>query len=73
MSERNPCKVEPEQMRKELLDAGWLKINDRIWEAPAGSRCSGYFLGPYGAWQAMRGSANATVVRRADEAQEVPK
>ncbi len=66
MSERDPRveEVSIEQMKTELMLAGWIKVNSKIWKAPIGKGPAGYWLGPYGAWKAMRRVANATVVRR---------
>lgn len=43
-----------EQQIAELKDAGWIPVTKRCWKAPAGSGCGGYFLGPHGAWKAMK-------------------
>ncbi len=34
----------------ELLAAGWKKVRGHVWKAPIG----GYFMGPHGAWKAMK-------------------
>jgi hypothetical protein len=39
-----------EQQIKELKAAGWVKVRGHVWKAPIG----GYFLGPHGAWLAMK-------------------
>lgn len=42
-----------EQQIAELIAAGWLPIRGsarKTWKAPVG----GYFLGPHGAWLAMK-------------------
>lgn len=49
-----------EQQIVELGFAGWIRINSRIWKAPIG----GYFLGPHGAWLAMK--RRCAEVNRAD-------
>jgi hypothetical protein len=39
-----------EQMKRELLAAGWKRTTAHCWKEPGG----GYFLGPYGAWKVMK-------------------
>lgn len=39
----------------QLKAAGWKRINRSMWKAPVG----GYFLGPHGAWKAMKRRAGA--------------
>jgi hypothetical protein len=39
-----------EQMKAELAAAGWEQVKHFLWKAPVG----GYFIGPYGAWKAMK-------------------
>lgn len=46
--------VSIEQQIAELKAAGWIPLNIKCWRAPAGSGCAGYFLGPHGAWKAMK-------------------
>jgi hypothetical protein len=44
------CKqTQPEQMRVQLLAAGWRPVSQSIWKHPNGS----LYLGPYGAWKKM--------------------
>ena len=44
------CKeTPPEQMRVQLLAAGWKPVNQSIWKHPNGS----LHMGPYGAWKKM--------------------
>ena len=43
-----------EQQIAELKAAGWIPLTRTCWKAPAGSGCAGVFLGPYGAWKAMK-------------------
>ena len=43
--------IDTEQMRRELLEAGWIAERHWRWRAPDG----GLYLGPYGAWKAMKG------------------
>ena len=40
-----------EEQIKELLAAGWKRVRWNIWKSPAGN----LFLGPHGAWRAMKG------------------
>lgn len=40
---------------EQLKAAGWKRINRSMWKAPVGS----YFLGPHGAWKAMKRRAGA--------------
>jgi hypothetical protein len=42
-------KTAPEQMRVQLLAAGWKPINQSVWKHPNGS----LHIGPYGAWKKM--------------------
>lgn len=46
--------VSIEQQIAELKAAGWIPLTGKCWKAPAGSGCAGYFLGPHGAWKAMK-------------------
>lgn len=39
-----------EQQIAELKAAGWIRVRRTLWKAPIG----GYFLGPHGAWKAMK-------------------
>lgn len=39
-----------EQQEAELLAAGWIRVRRTLWKAPVG----GYFLGPHGAWLAVK-------------------
>jgi hypothetical protein len=41
-----------EQQIEELKAAGWVPVRHDLWKAPIG----GYFLGPHGAWLAMKRS-----------------
>lgn len=34
----------------ELKAAGWIHVRRYVWKAPVG----GYFIGPHGAWKAMK-------------------
>jgi hypothetical protein len=45
-----------EQQIAELKAAGWIPLTRTCWKAPAGSGCAGCFLGPHGAWKAMKRS-----------------
>jgi hypothetical protein len=42
-------KTPPEQMKVQLLAAGWKAVNQHIWKHPNGS----LHLGPYGAWKKL--------------------
>lgn len=42
------------QQIAELKAAGWTPLTRTCWIAPAGSGCAGCFLGPHGAWKAMK-------------------
>ena len=44
------CPPTIEQQIAELKAAGWIPITRTTWKAPVG----GYFLGPHGAWKAMK-------------------
>ena len=46
-----------EEQAEQLKAAGWVHVRGRLWKAPVG----GYFMGPHGAWTAMksREAANA--------------
>jgi hypothetical protein len=50
------CVNEPtiKQQVAELKAAGWIPLTRFCWKAPAGSGCAGVFLGPHGAWKAMK-------------------
>ncbi len=39
-----------EQMKTELTLAGWKSVRRTLWKSPD----RGYFLGPFGAWKAMK-------------------
>jgi hypothetical protein len=39
-----------EEQVAELKAAGWIHVRRHIWKAPIG----GYFIGPHGAWKAMK-------------------
>ncbi len=39
-----------EEMIDQLKAAGWKHVRGHLWKAPAG----GYFMGPFGAWAAMK-------------------
>jgi hypothetical protein len=41
--------TEPEQMKVQLIAAGWRPKTQHIWQHPNGS----LHLGPYGAWKKM--------------------
>ena len=43
-----------DQQVAELKEAGWILLTRTCWKAPSGSGCAGYFLGPHGAWKAMK-------------------
>lgn len=43
-----------EQQISELKAAGWIPLTRTCWKAPAASGCAGCFLGPHGAWKAMK-------------------
>jgi hypothetical protein len=44
------CKeTPPEQMRIQLLAAGWTPVNQSVWRHPDGT----LHIGPYGAWKKM--------------------
>jgi hypothetical protein len=44
------CKeTPPEQMRIQLLAAGWTPVNQSVWRHPDGT----LRIGPYGAWKQM--------------------
>ena len=44
------CKAtQPEEMRIQLIAAGWKPMTQHIWKHPNGS----LHLGPYGAWKKM--------------------
>lgn len=44
------CKeTPPEQMKIQLLAAGWKPVNQSVWRHPNGSM----HMGPYGAWKKM--------------------
>ena len=49
-----------EQQIAELKANGWIPLTSRCWLAPKGSGCAGYFLGPHGAWKAMKRAAGAS-------------
>ncbi len=38
------------EQASQLKLAGWVYVKGNVWKAPYG----GYFLGPYGAWLAMK-------------------
>lgn len=44
--------VEPtiDEQVAQLKAAGWICVRRTLWKAPIG----GYFLGPHGAWKAMK-------------------
>lgn len=50
-------KVCVEKQIAELKAAGWVQIGYHLWKAPIG----GYFVGPYGAWLAMKRRTERTV------------
>lgn len=39
-----------EKQIEQLEAAGWVRVRRNLWKAPVG----GYFLGPHGAWLAMK-------------------
>jgi len=39
-----------EQMKEDLISAGWKKKLPTVWSSPTGK----LFLGPYGAWKVMK-------------------
>lgn len=43
-----------EEQIAQLKAAGWIPLTRYCWKAPAGSGCAGCFLGPHGAWKAMK-------------------
>lgn len=43
-----------DQMKQELLAAGWKAKTPVIWKSPHGA----LFLGPYGAWKVLKGIGN---------------
>lgn len=43
-----------EQQVAELKASGWIPLTLKCWKAPAGSGFAGCFLGPHGAWVAMK-------------------
>ena len=45
-----------EQQITELTAAGWIHVRGYLWKAPIG----GYFMGPHGAWKAMKRRAEQT-------------
>jgi hypothetical protein len=46
----------PEQMRVQLIAAGWTPMSQHIWKHPSGS----LHLGPYGAWKKMLAELKAS-------------
>ncbi len=43
-----------EKQIAQLKAAGWIPLTKKCWKAPVGSGCAGVFLGPHGAWKAMK-------------------
>ncbi len=43
-----------EEQIAQLKAAGWIPLTPKCWKAPVDSGCAGVFLGPHGAWKAMR-------------------
>lgn len=52
MNEPTP---QPEQMKRELKQAGWLAMRPTIWKAPTGL----LYIGPREAWLVMTGARPA--------------
>ena len=48
------CPPTIDEQIAELKAAGWIPLTQKCWKAPAGSGCAGCFLGPHGAWKAVK-------------------
>ncbi len=40
----------PEELKAELLAAGWVKRRETVWVSPEGD----HYIGPFGAWREMK-------------------
>jgi hypothetical protein len=56
----------PEIWEAELRAAGWSKRMAHVWASPAGA----LFLGPYGAWKAMKTAQRSETAREGCRKQE---